>query len=125
MRRTPTTPTANHKNKWEGAGLMDGDYVVGVTAISYPGCSDNQNCLQRGYHILHHNWRHPALHVSKLHKNVLSSIGEKMEISVLQTSSICIQIFVQGKLREFIHVSTYTYNEVMRILELAGVVECE
>ena len=35
--RFPTTPTGDYKNKWESAGLMDGDYVVGVTAIPYPG----------------------------------------------------------------------------------------
>ena len=36
MRRNPTTPTADHKNKWENDGFMDGYYVVGVTAIPYP-----------------------------------------------------------------------------------------
>ena len=36
VRCTPTTLTADHKNKWENAGLMDGYYVVGITAISYP-----------------------------------------------------------------------------------------
>ena len=29
-------PTTDHKNIWESAGLMDGYYVVGVTAIPYP-----------------------------------------------------------------------------------------
>ena len=37
VRRTPTTPMAVHKNKWESAELMDGYYVVGVTVIPYPG----------------------------------------------------------------------------------------
>ena len=37
VRRNLTTPTADHKNKWESVGLMDGYYVVGVTAIPYPG----------------------------------------------------------------------------------------
>jgi hypothetical protein len=35
--RNLTTPTTDHKNKWESAGLMDGCFVVGVTAIPYPG----------------------------------------------------------------------------------------
>ena len=26
---------------------------------------------------------------------------------------------------KFIHAPTYTYNEVMRLLELVGIVECE
>jgi hypothetical protein len=37
VRHNPTTPLANNKNKWESAGLMEGYYVVGVTAIPYPG----------------------------------------------------------------------------------------
>ena len=39
--------------------------------------SDNQHCLQAGYHIPCHNWRHPPLHVSRLYENVLSNIGKK------------------------------------------------
>jgi hypothetical protein len=30
-------PTVDHKNKWESAGLTDGYYVVGITAVPYPG----------------------------------------------------------------------------------------
>ena len=36
MRRNLAAPIVYHKNKWEGAGLMDGYHVVGVTAIPYP-----------------------------------------------------------------------------------------
>ena len=36
VRRDPTTPTTNHKNKWESVGLIDSYYVVGVTVIPYP-----------------------------------------------------------------------------------------
>jgi hypothetical protein len=32
---------------------------------------------------------------------------------------------VDYKSDKFIHAPTYTYNEVMRLLELASVVECE
>jgi hypothetical protein len=31
-----SAPTIDHKNKWESVGLMDGYYVVGITAIPYP-----------------------------------------------------------------------------------------
>ena len=37
MRRNLAAPTIDHKNKWESAGLMDGYYVVGITAIPYLG----------------------------------------------------------------------------------------
>jgi hypothetical protein len=35
--RNLAPPTVDHKNEWEGAGLMDGYYVVGITAIPYLG----------------------------------------------------------------------------------------
>ena len=60
--------------------------------------SDNQHCLQGGYHIPCHNWRHPALHMPGFHKNVLSCIGKEREMSVLQASLLCVWIFVQGGL---------------------------
>jgi hypothetical protein len=37
MHHNPTVPLADHKNKWESARLMEGYYVVGVTAIPCPG----------------------------------------------------------------------------------------
>lgn len=37
MHHNPTTPVADHKNKWENVGHMDAYYVVGVTSIPYPG----------------------------------------------------------------------------------------
>ena len=37
VHRNPTAQLADHKNKWESVGLMDGYYVVGVSAIPYPG----------------------------------------------------------------------------------------
>ena len=33
----PTTALADHKNKWESTGLIEGYYVVGDTAIPYMG----------------------------------------------------------------------------------------
>jgi hypothetical protein len=70
---------------------MDGHYVVGVTAIPYPGYGVITNIVSKsGYHIPHHNWRHRALHVSKLYENVISSIGKENEIDVLQTYLICV-----------------------------------
>ena len=40
---------------------------------------------------------------------------------------MCLDFFskVEYESDKFIHAPTYTYNEVMRLLELVGVVECE
>ena len=37
VRRNPTAPLVDHKNKWEIAGLREGYFVVEITAIPYPG----------------------------------------------------------------------------------------
>jgi hypothetical protein len=36
VRRNTTTPMADHKNKRENATLIEGQYVVWITAIPYP-----------------------------------------------------------------------------------------
>jgi hypothetical protein len=54
MRCNPTTPLADYKNKWESAGLMEDYYVVGVTAIPYPGFGVIINIVSKHditYHI--------------------------------------------------------------------------
>ena len=50
-----------------------------------------------------------------------------MEMGVLQTFYYVFRFLckVDDGSDKFIHVPTYSYNEVMRLLELAGVVECE
>ena len=39
--------------------------------------SDNQYCLQGGYHTPCHSWQHPILHMPGFHENILSCIGER------------------------------------------------
>ena len=37
VRRSSTAPTAEHRNKWESASLMDGIYISDVVTVPHPG----------------------------------------------------------------------------------------
>ena len=128
VRQNPIAPTANHKNKWESVGLMDIYYVVVVNAIPYPGYGVIMNI------------------VSKEDITDRITIGDippckcldfmKMSSQALGKNEIwvyCKHLYyvfrflckVDYESDKFIHAPRYTYNVVMRLLELASVVECE
>ena len=52
---------------------------------------------------------------------------EIKKMGVLQTSYFMFRFLCKGDYESdnFIHAPMYIYNEVMRLLELAGIVECE
>ena len=62
-----------------------------------------------------------------LHKNVSFIFGKKKEMDLLQMSYYVFRFLckVDYNSDKFIHAPTYSYNEVMRLLELAGMVDCE
>ena len=90
--------------------------------------SDNPHCFQRGYHISCCNWRYSALYKFGFHENVLSCIGKK-ERKWVYCKHLC-SVFrflckVNYESENLIHAPTYIYIEVMGLLELASIVECE
>jgi hypothetical protein len=128
VRRNPTTPTAYHKNKWKSVGLMDGHYVVGVTAIPYPGYGVIINIVSKvdiTYRITISDIPHCTCpDFTKMSSQALRKKGKLVYCKHLYYvfRFLCKVHYESNK---FIHASTYTYNEVMRLLELVGVVECE
>ena len=128
IHRNPTTPTANHKNKWESAGLMDGYYMVGVTTIPYPGYGVIIKIISKEdiiYRMTIGDIPHCTCpELTKMSFQALRKIGKWVYCKYLYYvfRFLCKVDYESDK---FIHAPTYTYNEVMRLLELAGVVECE
>ena len=47
MHDNPTTPGANHKNKWKSVELIDNYCMVGVTAIPYPSFGVIMNIVSK------------------------------------------------------------------------------
>jgi hypothetical protein len=128
VRRNPTAPLADHKNKWESAGLMEGYYVVGVTAIPYPGFGVIINIVSKHditYHVTIGDIPHCTCpDFTKMSSHALGKKGKWVYCKHLYYvfRFLCKVDYESDK---FIHAPTYTYNEVMRLLELAGIVECE
>ena len=73
------------------------------------------------------NWRHAALHMPGLHEMSSQSLGEKGKWVYCKHLYYVFRILCKMDYdsEKFIHPPMYPYNEVMRLLELAGVVECE
>ena len=128
VRRNPTAPLPDHKNKWESAGLIEGYYVVGVTAIPYPGFEVIINIVSKQditYHVTIGDIPYcTCLDFMKMSSQTLEKKGKLMYFKHLYYvfRFLCKVDYESDK---FIHAPTYTYNEVTRLLELAGVVECE
>ena len=128
VRRNPAAPLADHKNKWESAGLMDGYYVVGVTAIPYPGFGVIINIVSKQditYHVTIGDIPHCTCpDFTKMSSHALGKKGKWVYCKHLYYvfRFLCKVDYESDK---FIHAPTYTYNEVMRLLELAGIIECE
>jgi hypothetical protein len=126
VRRNLAPPTVDHKNKWESAGLMDIYYVVGITAIPYQGFGVLINIVSKEditYRVTIGDMPHCTCF--ELKKMSSQSLGYKEKCSVLQNLYYVLRILCKMNYDsdKFIHAPTYSYNEVMRILELAGVVE--
>ena len=103
------------KKKWESAGLMDGSYVVGVTAISYPGYGVIINIVSKKiitYRITIGDIPHcTCLDFTKMSSQALGKKGKWVYCKHLYYvfRFLCKVDYESDK---FIHAPTYTYNEV-------------
>jgi hypothetical protein len=126
VRRNLAPPTVDHKNKWESAGLMDGYYVVGITAIPYPGFEMLINIVSKEditYRVTIGDMPHCTCFDFK--KMSSQSLGNKEKWVYCKHLYYVFRFLCKLNYDsdKFIHAPTYSYNEVMRLLELAGVVE--
>jgi hypothetical protein len=126
VRRNLAPSTVDHKNKWESAGLMDGYYVVGITVIPYPGFGVLINIVSKEditYRVTIGDMPHCTC--SDFTKMSSQSLGKKGKWVYCKHLYYVFRFLckVNYDSDNFIHVPTYSYNEVMRLLELAGVVE--
>jgi hypothetical protein len=128
VRRYPTTPLTAHKNKWESARLIEGYYVVGVTAIPYMGLGVIINIVSNHditYHVTFGNIPHcTCLDFTKMSSHALGKKGKWVYCKhFYYVFRFLYKMDYESD--KFIHAPTYTYNKVMRLLELVGIVECE
>ena len=119
------SPLSEHKNKWESALHTDGYYVVGVTPIPYPGygciitiVSKEKTCLVFIADI-------PQCTCMDFVKMLSLAVGMRgQRVSCKHLYHVFVNLCkVDYATYKLIHASTFSYNEVMRLLELAGVAE--
>ena len=62
---------------------------------------------------------------ARISQNVICIIGEENSMGFMQTLVLCVEVYMQGDytINKFLHNPTFSYNEVMCLLELTGVVE--
>jgi hypothetical protein len=127
VRRNLAPPTVDHKNKWESVGLMDGFYVVGITVIPYPGFEMLINIVSKEniiYCVTIGDLPHCTC--SDFTKMSSQSLGKKDKWVYCKHLYYMFRFLykVHYDSNKFIHAPMYSYNEVIRLIELAGVVEC-
>ena len=107
---------------------MEGYYVVEITAIPYPGFKVIINIVSKQdttYHVTIGDIPHCTCpDFTKMSSQTLGKKGKWMYCKHLYYvfRFLCKVDYESDK---FILAPTYTYNEVKRLLELDGVVECE
>jgi hypothetical protein len=113
---------AHHESKWENAKVVDDYYVVGVRVIPYP---------RYGVLIYIVSSEDIAYSVA-IGKILLCTCPNFIKISYWllgRKGKHLSYVFkflckVDYNSDKFIHAPTYSYNEVMQLLELVGVIEC-
>ena len=128
VRRNLGALTTYHKNKCESIGLIHGYYVVGMTAIPYPGFGVLLNIVSKDdikYRVTNTDMSHCTC--SDFTKMLSQSLQKKKKWVYCKHfyyvfKSMWIVDYDSDK---FIHAPTYSYDEVMRLLELVSVVECK
>ena len=125
-RRSMDASTAAHKNKWESAVIMGGYGITAITPVPHPGygaiitirtdsdklynlsISNLPECDCEDFKNMALKARSPKWVPCKHFYYVFMYLC-KMDIDT----------------HMFIHAPTYSYNEVMEVLELAGIVDPE
>jgi hypothetical protein len=124
--RNLAPPTVDHKYKWDSAGLMDRYYMVGITAIPYPRFGVLINIVSKEditYRVTIGDMPHCTCFDFK--KMSSQSLGNKEKWVYCKHLYYVFRFLCKLNYDsdKFIHAPTYSYNEVMRLLEFVGVVE--
>ena len=112
MCRNPTSLLVDHKNKWESAGLMEGYYVVGVTAIPYPSFGMIINIVSKHditYHVTIGDIPHcTCLDFTKMSSQTLGNKGNRCIANIFITCSSFCARWTMRVINSFMHLHIRT-----------------
>jgi hypothetical protein len=124
VRRSTATASGDHRNKWESACLMDGTYITAVTAIPHPGFGAVINLVSKSdqtYVVSISSF--PGCSCPDFKTMETTSLGRHRKWVPCKHLYYVFRWLCKMDFNEdsFIHAPTFSYNEVMRTLELCGV----
>ena len=125
IRRNGDAPTPEHHNQWESASHMSTCQVTNVTAIPYPGYGvvialDNDK--GKVYYISITDF--PSCTCLSFVKMMSGALGKQLQWIYCKHVYYIFRYIckMDYKVDTFMHAPSYSYNEVMQVLELAAVI---
>jgi hypothetical protein len=128
IQQNPSTPTINHRNKWESASIMTKYYVIHVTMIPYPnyGCIITLVTSRKQIYLISISNFSQCSCLNFIKMNARSLWKNRKWIYCKHKFNIFGHICkVDYTVETFIHAPNFSFNKVMCTLELANVVEVE
>ena len=126
IRRSSDAPTPEHRNKWSSAGLMNNCHVTSVTSIPYPayGCVISMDSGNGKVYCITITDL-PGCTCPDFMKMTSETLGKKGQWRYCKHVYYIFHYFckMDYKVDTFMHAPSFSYNEVMHILELAKVAE--
>ena len=124
IRRNPDAPTAEHRNKWDSAALMNGCFVTGVTAIPYPGfgCVVSLDTGKNNVYLIT-LCDLPSCTCPDFLKMISAALGKRGQWVNCKHIYYIFRYVCKMDYKEdtFLHAPSFSYNEVLNVLESAGV----
>ena len=126
IRRSSEAPTAEHRNQWESASFMNNCQVTNVTAIPYPGYGiviTLDSGKGNDYYVTITDIS--SCTCPSFVKMMSGALGKRLQWIYCKHVYYIFRYLckMDYKVDTFMHAPSYSYNEVMRILELAAVIQ--
>jgi hypothetical protein len=123
IRRNSDAPTVEHRNKWESAALMDHCGITGVTTIPYPGygCVVTLNTgNDKLYRVTIGCF--PECSCPDFIKMLSETLGKNKQWKYCKHMYYVLRYMckMDPKEHSFMHAPSYSFDEVMEILERMG-----
>lgn len=126
IRRSSDAPTSDHRNKWSSAGLMNNYWITNVTSIPYPGFGcviSLKSPSETIYCITITDF--PGCTCPDFMKMTSETLGKRGQWKYCKHVYYIFRYLCEMdyKVDTFMHAPSFSFNEVMRVLEMAKVAE--
>ena len=125
IHRNGDAPTPEHRNQWKSASHMSTCQVTNITAIPYPGYGvviALDSSKGKVYYISITDF--PSCTCLSFVKMMSGALGKRLQWIYCKNVYYIFRYIckMDYKVDTFMHAPSYSYNEVMQVLELAAVI---